>query len=502
MFFVLQEIFQIGQMDYFCNMEKRIKVLYGLTIAVIITFCTIQCYWLYNRYKDALNSYEDHLYNTVVSVMHEDYETRRATQTFDISILTSSKMKVSSNADQAGLMTMTFDIYVVDMNTYAIRDTADMNNIVGIYEQEKPEGITKYSFEVDNPRNERDAYDALERFQVDVRSPFNTARIDSLLNKRGVKAKEITVVQADSMVWFASRINHTSKLRSEITVSYPYDIFEREVVNVTLAVGVSPVIMKMLDTLLISLVLSGLLITCLIVQIATIRKQHKLEKLRQDFIHIMIHELKRPISTLKMCVSFMHNDKLMQDKESKDAIISDSYNELDNLSSYFSKLRDLTFSDVTEIPLTLSAFNLHDAIEECIEKLSIPNGKSATINVASDTDIMVTADRMHFVNIISNLLENALKYSKEKVRIEISYRKSNDESITISVKDNGFGIPKSDCKYVFDKFFRSQAVTNKGILGMGLGLAYVKLLVSAHKGSIEVESEKGVGTVFTIKLPQ
>lgn len=109
---------------------------------------------------------------------------------------------------------------------------------------------------------------------------------------------------------------------------------------------------------------------------------------------------------------------------------------------------------------------------------------------------------MHFVNIISNLLENALKYSKEKVRIEISYRKSNDESITISVKDNGFGIPKSDCKYVFDKFFRSQAVTNKGILGMGLGLAYVKLLVSAHKGSIEVESEKSIGTVFTIKLPQ
>lgn len=489
-------------MDYFCNMEKRIKALYGLTIAVIITFCTIQCFWLYNRYKDARNSYEDYLYNTVLGVMHEDYEARRATQTFDISILTSSKMKVSSNADQAGLMTMTFDVYVVDMNTYAIHDTADMNNIIGIYEQKKPEGITKYSFEVDSLHNEQDVYDALGRFQIDVRSPFNVARIDSLLNKRGVKAKEITVEQADSMVWFASRINHTSKLHPEITVSYPYDIFEGEVVNVTLTVGVSPVIMKMLDTLLISLVLSGLLITCLIVQIATIRKQYKLEKLRQDFIHIMIHELKRPISTLKMCVSFMHNDKLMQDKESKDAIISDSYNELDNLSSYFSKLRDLTFSNVTEIPLTLSAFSLHDAIEECIEKLSIPNSKSAIIDVVSNADIMITADKMHFVNIISNLLENALKYSGNKVRVEISYSENNDDSITISVKDNGFGIPKSECKYVFDKFFRSQFVTNKDILGLGLGLAYVKLLVSAHKGSIEVESEKGVGTVFTIKLPQ
>ena len=69
-------------------------------------------------------------------------------------------------------------------------------------------------------------------------------------------------------------------------------------------------------------------------------------------------------------------------------------------------------------------------------------------------------------------------------------------------RDNGFGIPKSECRYVFDKFFRSQTIVDKNILGMGLGLAYVKLLVLAHKGSIEVESEKGLGTVFTIKLPQ
>lgn len=483
-------------------MGKRIKALHGLTIIAIIAFCMMQCYWLYNRYEDALNGCEDSLYNTVLDVMHENYEARRATQTLDISILINSKMKVSSNAHQAGLMTMTFDVYVVDMNAYAINDTTDMNNITDIYEQEKPEGITKYSFEVDNSNNERDAYDALERFRVDVRSPFNTVEIDSLLNKRGVQVKEIIVEQADSMVWSASRINHTSKLHPEITVSYPYDIFEREVVNVTLAVGMSPVIMKMLDTLLISLVLSCLLITCLMAQIATIRKQFKLEKLRQDFIHIMIHELKRPISTLKMCVSFMRNDKLMQDKENKDAIISDSYNELDNLSSYFSKLRDLTFNDVTEIPLTLSAFNLHDAIEECIKKLTIPIGKSATINIVSDADIIITADRMHLVNIINNLLENALKYSNDKVRVGINYCESNEESITISVKDNGFGIPKSECKYVFDKFFRGQAIADKGILGMGLGLAYVKLLVSAHKGSIKVESEKGIGTVFTIKLPQ
>lgn len=216
----------------------------------------------------------------------------------------------------------------------------------------------------------------------------------------------------------------------------------------------------------------------------------------------MIHELKRPISTLKMCISFMRNDKLMEDKESKEAVLADSRHELNNLSSYFSKLRDLTFNDVTEIPLTLSAFDLRSTITDCIEKLSIPSGKTAAIHLLSDTKLTVTADKMHLSHIISNLLENAIKYSEKKVEIKIGYCENNHESIAISVQDNGFGISKSDRKYIFDKFFRSPSITDRNIPGMGLGLAYVKQLVTAHKGSIEVESEEGAGTVFTIKLPQ
>ena len=258
----------------------------------------------------------------------------------------------------------------------------------------------------------------------------------------------------------------------------------------------------MTDLLVLSLVLSILLITCLVAQIATIRKQRKLEELRQDFIHTMIHELKRPISTLKMCVSFMRNEKLMQDKESKEAIIADSSNELDNLSSYFSKLRDLTFNDATEIPLTLSAFNLHDTIEECISKLSIPTVKKAEINILSKEDIILTADKMHIGNIISNLLENSIKYSGENVKIDIDYRENSNDSVCITVADNGFGIAKSDVNYIYDKFFRSRSASDNDIPGMGLGLAYVKQLVQAHRGSIAMESEDGAGTLFTIKLPQ
>ena len=342
----------------------------------------------------------------------------------------------------------------------------------------------------------------MERFIIDFRSPFKIARVDSLLRQRGITAKDIHIERADSMVWLPLRSNHTSTFNPHITISYPYDIFEREMVNITLPVELSPVLSKMMNLLLLSIVLSVFLISCLVAQIATIQKQRKVEELRQDFIHTMIHELKRPISTLKMCISFMRNDKLMEDKESKEAVLADSRHELNNLSSYFSKLRDLTFNDVTEIPLTLSAFDLRSTITDCIEKLSIPSGKTAAIHLVSDTKLTVTADKMHLSHIISNLLENAIKYSGKKVEIKIGYCENNHESIAISVQDNGFGISKSDRKYIFDKFFRSPSITNRNIPGMGLGLAYVKQLVTAHKGSIEVESEEGAGTVFTIKLPQ
>ena len=485
-------------------MEKRIKILHWLTIVAIIAFCLMQCYWLYNRYVYTLENHEEELYKSVLNVMQEERNIRKSIKRPDISILTSTKISASTQAETSGIQSTVFDIYVVDANKIDLSEVsnADIKEIIRLYETSNSDGITHYNFAITDKPTDPNEYDALERFTIDVRNPFQLSSLDSLLNKRGLDVVNISREKADSMIWLPSRTERTSILSPQITIIYPYDIFEGELVSITLSVGISPVIAKMTDLLVLSLVLSILLITCLVAQIATIRKQRKLEELRQDFIHTMIHELKRPISTLKMCVSFMRNEKLMQDKESKEAIITDSSNELDNLSSYFSKLRDLTFNDATEIPLTLSAFNLHDTIEECISKLSIPTGKKAEINILSKEDIVLTADKMHIGNIISNLLENSIKYSGESVKIDIDYRENSNDSVCITVKDNGFGIAKTDVNYIYDKFFRSSSALGKDIPGMGLGLAYVKQLVQAHRGNIVMESEEGVGTIFTINLPQ
>ena len=273
-------------------------------------------------------------------------------------------------------------------------------------------------------------------------------------------------------------------------------------VVVTTAISISPVIRKMAYTLLITVLLSVFLIFCLVYQIQTIRKLRHIEAIRQEFLHTMIHELKRPISTLKMCVSFMGNERMMQDEESKKRILASSHNELDNLTSYFSKLRDITLSDATEIPLVKSRFSLRSLIEECIGKQNIPSGKEVKIGIVAESDVEAWADRMHIGNIICNLLENAIKYSVESVTIRIDFRVREDGMLQIAVADNGIGIAKADQRYVFDKFYRSETVKDKSIPGIGLGLSYVKLLVEAHGGTITFESTEGLGTTFTILIPQ
>lgn len=478
-------------------MEKRIKILYGFTAIVIVLFATMQCNWLYSRYRYTLHEYQDTLYNRVLNVIEEGNKLRRASVNDSILVLSNMKLSVSNTTH-----CFEFDIYTVNTRFNAFKDSLTFANLARIYESEHPGGIEKHAFVIDNTATESDVFDALERFRLDEYVPMEVEPLDSLLRHNGLEVRNIQLGRADSMIWHPIRTDNVSLRHKNLIVVYPYDIFEGEYIRIDCAVGLSPVIRQMADALLLSLLLSVLLIGCLVAQIATIRKQHRIESLRSDFVHAMIHELKRPIATLKMCVSYMGNEQLMQDVASRQTVIADSHLALDSLSAYFSKLRDLTFSRATEIPLNLSSFSLRDLLNTCIGKLNPLNNKKVVVNLHPLNDITITADKIHLINIIDNLLENAVKYSRENVHIEIDYQEQNNDSIRISVKDNGLGISKSDSKHIFEKFYRSRTVIDKGIPGMGLGLTYVRMLVEAHRGTIRIESEQTLGSTFIIELPQ
>ena len=493
-------------------MESRFKFIYGLTICAIVAYSIVQGYWLYSRYRMSLEEYKSELYSTIIACAEEEMAIRN-TLPHPPRFYGNRLRKTSEIKGDDVVETWRYEVFALDTLQYVPKGTDAhtylLDYIASLHDSipaELPKGLEYFVFTCDSKGHEdmgtSQLVEALNRFTVDHQHPFQKELLDSILRSRGIVAQSITTTKTDTMVWQPSMQTDGSIWQPVMKVSYPYDIFEGQEVVVTTAICISPVIRKMAYTLLITILLSFFLIFCLVYQILTIRKQRHIEAIRQEFLHTMIHELKRPISTLKMCVSFMGNERMMQDVESKQKILSSSYNELDNLTSYFSKLRDITFCDSTEIPLVKSRFSLRSLIEECIGKQNIPNGKEVKMNIVAVNDLEIRADRMHLVNIICNLLENAIKYSLEAVTIRIDYRMREEGTVLITVTDNGIGITKADQRYVFDKFYRSESAKDKAIPGIGLGLSYVKLLVEAHGGSIGLDSTEGEGTTFTILIPQ
>ena len=191
---------------------------------------------------------------------------------------------------------------------------------------------------------------------------------------------------------------------------------------------------------------------------------------------------------------------MMEDKNIKNEILSETRNALDNLSAYFSKLRDITFNNVEQIPLNIQDINLHDLFENIAKVTIIPPDKSIVINNKIATSISVSADRSHLYNILNNIVENAVKYSGSSVEINVTATENN-RIVELQINDTGNGISSSDLKHIFRRFYRGKASAGEQP-GMGLGLAYVKLLIDAHGGDISVESSVGEGSCFTIRLPQ
>ena len=497
---------------YFCSMESRFKFIYGLTICAIVAYSIVQGYWLYSRYRLSLEEYKSELYSTIIACAEEDIAIRN-TLPHPPRFYGNRLRKTSEIKGDNVVETWRYEVFALDTLQYVPKGTDAhtylLDYIASLHDSipaELPKGLEFFVFTCDSKDNKdmgtSQLVEALNRFTVDHQHPFQKERLDSILRSRGIAAQSVTTTKADTMVWQPSMQADGSIWHPVMQVSYPFDIFEGQQVVVKTAIGMSPIIRRMTYTLLITILLSFFLIFCLVYQILTIRKQRHIEAIRQEFLHTMIHELKRPISTLKMCVSFMGNEQMMQDEESKQRILASSHNELDNLTSYFSKLRDITFCDSAEIPLVKSRFSLRSLIEECIGKQNIPSGKEVRMEIVAEDDLEIRADRMHLANIVCNLLENAIKYSREAVTIRIDYRMREDGMVQITVADNGIGIAKADQRYVFDKFYRSESAKDKAIPGIGLGLSYVKLLVEAHGGTITFESTEGEGTTFTILIPQ
>lgn len=230
--------------------------------------------------------------------------------------------------------------------------------------------------------------------------------------------------------------------------------------------------------------------------------QRRLTEMKNDFISNITHELKTPLATVSVAVEALRSFGGMQNAERTKEYLDISASELQRLSLLVDKVLKLSLFENRELEIKKEKIDLKQLISEVLNTMKLQfEAHRAKVNLSEEgLYFTVDADRLHITSVIFNLLDNALKYSKEKPEINIRLKHQSD-TIVLEVEDRGIGIPADFRTKIFDKFFRVPTGDHHNIKGYGLGLSYVAHVIKRHNGSISVESEPGKGSLFTVKLP-
>jgi len=254
-----------------------------------------------------------------------------------------------------------------------------------------------------------------------------------------------------------------------------------------------------------ALLFTLIIITAFYLTFGTLIRQKKLSEMKSDFINNMTHELKTPLATISLAVDALKSDKVLADKEKLSYFTGMIKDENKRMNKHVETILQAAQMERQQGQLNKKDIHVHDVIQKVISNLHLQieekQGKvELQLNAAQD---LMEADEVHFTNLINNLLDNAVKYSKENVplAIRVSTKNSSRGNIRIMVEDNGIGMSKETVSRVFEKFFRAHTGNVHNVKGFGLGLSYVKAMTEAHEGKIRVESVLGKGSTFTIDFP-
>lgn len=257
---------------------------------------------------------------------------------------------------------------------------------------------------------------------------------------------------------------------------------------------------------LATLILFATIFTCVIIasfvlSIKTMITQTRLSEIKSDFINNMTHEFKTPIATIQLATDALNNERVVCNPEQINYYSSIIKEENKRMNMQVEKILQAAQLEKDQIKLQYKKINVHDILKKVEEntRLQMEELGAQFILTLDATKPLVNADEVHFTNIIFNLIENAMKYSKEYPKIEVS-TKNIGNTIQIKIKDNGIGMDKETQSHIFEKFYRAHTGNIHNVKGFGLGLTYVKTIIDLHGGKISVNSELKVGCPFTITL--
>jgi two-component system phosphate regulon sensor histidine kinase PhoR len=236
----------------------------------------------------------------------------------------------------------------------------------------------------------------------------------------------------------------------------------------------------------------------------TLLRQKKLSEIKNDFINNMTHEFKTPLATISLAVDAMKNDKVISDHQKLKYFSNIIKEENQRMNRQVETILKAALVDKQEVDLKLKPTHVHDVINDIADNFTLQlQDKQGKIDMQLEApNDLIDADDVHFPNLVNNLIDNAVKYSKQNVPPEIKISTSaNGKNMIIKLEDNGIGMNRETVKRIFEKFYRAHTGNVHNVKGFGLGLSYVKTMVDAHGGHIKVDSTLGKGSTFTVELP-
>lgn len=254
----------------------------------------------------------------------------------------------------------------------------------------------------------------------------------------------------------------------------------------------------------VSLLFTLLIVAAFYLTLRTMLEQKKIGDMKNDFINNMTHEFKTPLATISLAVDAMRNEKVIQDREKLGYFSTIIKEENQRMNRQVETILKASQFEQKDVELNWKPVSLHAIIQQVVEnfKLQLEHvGGHITLFLRAHPDV-VHADEVHLANLLNNLVDNAVKYARENVPPQLQIdTTATDGGIILRVEDNGMGMNRDTLKRIFDKFYRAHTGNQHNVKGFGLGLSYVKSVITALGGKIKAESTVGKGSIFIIELP-
>ncbi|SNR59570.1 two-component system, OmpR family, phosphate regulon sensor histidine kinase PhoR [Lutibacter agarilyticus] len=254
--------------------------------------------------------------------------------------------------------------------------------------------------------------------------------------------------------------------------------------------------------LILSVFFIVIIILAFVTALYQLIRQKQISEIKTDFINNMTHEFKTPIATINLALDAIKNPKIINDKEKVERYVKMIRDENKRMHTQVENVLRISKLEKNQLDVSKEVVDMHDIIEEAITHVELlVKDRGGFIDLKLEASLTeVSGNEFHLNNIIVNMLDNGIKYSEGAPKIKV-ITENTEKHIVIMIKDKGIGMNHNVQKNIFKKFYREETGNIHNVKGHGLGLSYVKKIVEIHQGEVHVESEKGVGSTFIVKLP-